>query len=115
MTTPTGRPHGRRPHDSRPDLVGHRLGIARRVQAVQAALGLSTEEMAATIGVSKNTWSAAINKPGHAIDGEHLLRLIVTHRVEPTWLREGTGPMFRPPEPPATTRGIFMRGTGPGR
>ena len=69
--------------------------INQRIKLLREHLGLSQDEFASQIGLSRKMLSRY--EKGKNVPSEKTLRLIEqTFSVNPSWLREGKGEMFKP-------------------
>lgn len=71
----------------------------KRIKELRLALGLSQDEMGASLGVSRSAISL-LESGKNSLTESKVIMLCEKYRVRREWLREGTGPMFEP-EPSA--------------
>ena len=67
--------------------------MGSRIKALRAALGLTQQQLAESLGIKRNTIAKYETGRGDPIDA--VISLICkTYNVNESWLRDGTGPMF---------------------
>lgn len=67
----------------------------KRIKELRMALGISQEELAQSMGLSKSGVSN-IECGNRKVNDKHIRMLNMTYNVNPDWLRTGTGEMFLP-------------------
>lgn len=82
----------------------YHAGTGARVRKARLALGLTQKEFAATLGIVQGFLSGIETGRKHP-SNTLLIALTHTHRVNPDWLKHGTGETFKSPVQASTPAG----------
>ena len=67
----------------------------KRIKELRQTLGISQEDLAFAMGLSKSGVSA-LESATRKVNDKHIRMLNMTYNVNPDWLRTGEGDMFNP-------------------